>query len=256
MRTKKSLGQHFLRDPQYVQRLVSSITPGTEYIVEIGPGTGMLTRYLVGLRAKLLLIEKDSVLAGRAKTKWEDSHDIEVREADALAFDLLRYYHDNPFTVVGNFPYNISSQIVFRILDLYQSVPEMVGMFQFEVARRIVAGPGSKEYGILSVLVASRYERELLFSVPPEAFDPPPKVTSAVVRLTRRSDPELPCGFRTLQRVVRAAFGQRRKMLRNSLLSLFPVDFLKAPRFEKRPEHLHPHEFVELAVALERLMEK
>ncbi len=159
----------------------------------------------------------------------------------------------NQYSVAGNFPYNISSQIVFRVLEKYGHVPELVGMFQYEMARRIVSGPGSKEYGIISVLTASRYFGRLLFSVPPGAFMPPPKVDSAVIHLRRHVDPELPCQFRSLQVVVKTAFGQRRKMLRNSLAPLFPSGTLDEAFFQQRPEQLSLAEFIDIAVRFEKI---
>lgn len=251
MRAKKSLGQHFLREPSYAQRLASALPAETRNLVEVGPGTGMLTEHLLDHCDRLLLIEKDAALGRLTVARWRDQPKVTAVEADILAFNFTNTFDGEPFAVVGNFPYNISSQIVFRILELHDRVTEMIGMFQYEVAQRIVAGPGTKAYGIISVLVAAYYRGELLFSVPPSAFDPPPKVNSAVIRLTRHSE-TLPCSFASLRSVVRAAFGQRRKMLRNSLQSLLPADALQGAFFQQRPEHLGLSEFIDLAVELER----
>jgi 16S rRNA (adenine1518-N6/adenine1519-N6)-dimethyltransferase len=248
---KKSLGQHFLHEVSYAQRIAEAISPDIRYAVEVGPGHGMLTRFLIGRFDHLLLIEKDAVLARTAHEKWASDH-ISVREADFLTFDLRAYWGERSFAVIGNFPYNISSQIVFRVLELRDQIPEMVGMFQYEMARRILSGPGSKDYGILSVLTATSYYGRMLFKVPPGAFSPPPKVESAAIRLERKADYTMPCDFNSLRRVVRCAFGQRRKMLRNSLKPLFSEKtLLDDVLFQKRPEQVSVPEFIDLAIRYE-----
>jgi 16S rRNA (adenine1518-N6/adenine1519-N6)-dimethyltransferase len=251
MYTKKSLGQHFLKEPVFAERLAEGISSGTRNIVEIGPGTGMLTQHLVGRCDRLLLVEKDTLLAHQETERWADEPSVHVVEADILNFDLAAFFGDEEFTIVGNFPYNISSQILLMALALWERVPEFIGMFQYEVARRIVSGPGSKEYGILSVLSAARFSGKLLFSVPPGAFNPPPKVRSAVIRLTRKEGFSLPCAFASLQTVVRAAFGQRRKMMRNSLKPFLPDTILAGSLYRQRPEQLGLAEFIDIALIYE-----
>ena len=249
---KKSLGQHFLHSVEYARAVADAIGDETRHVVEVGPGRGMLTQFLVGRFDPLLLIEKDSVLAASISERWGAEPGVIVCEADFLSFDLAAFWGDRSYSIVGNFPYNISSQIVFRMLDHREHVPELVGMFQFEMARRIVAAPGSKDYGIISVMTAVAYEGKLLFKVPPGAFTPKPRVNSAVIRLRRKASFALPCEYRSLQIVVRSAFGQRRKMLRNSLKGLLPDKTLQSDAlFQRRPEELTITEFVDLALQYE-----
>jgi 16S rRNA (adenine1518-N6/adenine1519-N6)-dimethyltransferase len=251
-RPKKSLGQHFLNSTDYARAVANAINQDTKNVVEIGPGRGMLTQYLLGRFERLLLIEKDALLAHELEERWGSEPGITVREADFLDFNLNEFWRDSDYSLVGNFPYNISSQIVFRALEHREHVKEVIGMFQLEMAQRIVASPGTKDYGILSVLTATAYEGRLLFRVPTGAFTPPPKVTSAVIRLRRKSNYQLPCSFGALRIVVRSAFGMRRKMLRNSLKGLLPEQtLLHDPLFERRPERLSMEEFVDLALQYE-----
>jgi len=254
IRAKKSLGQHFLHEVAYARRIAETITKHTRNVVEIGPGQGMLTQFLVGRFDHLLLIEKDTVLAKLNSDRWGADPAVSIREADFLKFDLRAFWRAQQFSLVGNFPYNISSQIVFRMLELRDQIPELIGMFQYEMAKRIIARPGSKDYGILSVLTAVAYEGRLLFKVPSGAFKPPPKVESAVIQLIRRKEYSLPCDYASLRMVVRVAFGQRRKMLRNSLKSLFPDEPLQLDvLFQRRPEQLSVNEFIDLAMKYEAL---
>jgi len=216
----------------------------------------MLSQFLVGRFDQLLLLEKDTVLCASLSERWHATPGVTILEADALTFDYKNFWGSHSFSLVGNFPYNISSQIVFMMLSLCDQVPEMVGMFQYEMARRIVAGPGSKDYGIISVLTSAMYSGRMLFRVPAGAFNPPPKVESAVIRLERKSDYGLPCAFSSLQKVVRAAFGQRRKMLRNSLKSLIPNETLLSDAlFQRRPEHLALGDFIDIALEYEALQQ-
>ncbi len=254
IRAKKSLGQHFLHEVDFARRIAAATVGESGNVIEVGPGQGMLTQFLVGRFEQLLLIEKDTLLTQYILERWGSDPGIAIREADFLSFDLVGFWGTRQFSLVGNFPYNISSQIIFRMLDVRDQIPELVGMFQYEMARRIVSGPGSKEYGILSVLTATAYEGRLLFKVPAGAFNPPPKVESAVIRLTRKKDFSLPCDFQSLRIVVRAAFGQRRKMLRNSLKGLLPDETLLGDTlFQRRPEQISVAEFVDLAVKYELL---
>jgi 16S rRNA (adenine1518-N6/adenine1519-N6)-dimethyltransferase len=251
--SKKSLGQHFLHEVDIARRIADAVGPSIRFATEVGPGHGMLTQFLIGRFERLLLIEKDRELAALCTQKFLNNPEVSVREADILTFDLLAFWENRQFLVIGNFPYNISSQIVFRVLELRDHVPEMIGMFQYEMARRIVAGPGTKDYGILSVLTSVMYESRILFKVSAGAFNPPPKVESAVVLLARKASIDLPCTLHSLRLVVKTAFGQRRKMLRNSLRGLFADQtILSEVLFQKRPEQLGVQEFIDIAMRYEQ----
>lgn len=241
---KKSLGQHFLKDESVCKQIVAALQEDAcAQLIEVGPGGGALTKYLLPLpgidfRAvelddeKVLYLEKTYPVI-KGKIIHQSILDIDP------PFEGL-------FTVVGNFPYNISSQILFKVIDWKEQVPVMIGMFQKEVAQRIVSKPGSKVYGILSVLVQAFYEVEYLFDVPPESFNPPPKVMSGVIRLKRKTEILPMKSERALFTLVKAAFNQRRKMLRNSLKSLFEDEFLKDSLFDKRAEQLSIEQFAAL----------
>lgn len=241
---KKSLGQHFLKDESVCKRIVAALQQnGFTQLLEVGPGGGALTKYLLPLpgisfRAVELDDEKVAYLE-----KTYPAIQGKIIHRSILDIDAP---FEGAFTVVGNFPYNISSQILFKVLDWKEQVPVMIGMFQKEVAERVVSKPGSKVYGILSVLVQAFYEVEYLFDVPPESFNPPPKVMSGVIRLQRKSDLLSMKSERALFTLVKAAFNQRRKMLRNSLKSLFEEEFLKDPLFDKRAEQLGIEQFAAL----------
>ena len=256
VRAKKHLGQHFLRDLDAARRIAGGITKhrGCTDVLEVGPGTGALTRPLLqrgDLDVRAVELDEESV-------EYLTTQGVLPAEK-VFGVDLLKWDPDEafpegaPFIVAGNFPYNISSQILFRVLDWRDRVPECVGMFQKEVAERVAEGPGSKTYGILSVLLQSYYDIEYLFTVHEHAFDPPPKVKSGVIRLVRNDVRELPYGltFAHFRRVVKAAFSQRRKTLRNSIKS-GGFDATRIPeRFQgQRAEQLSVDEFHELAAAL------
>jgi 16S rRNA (adenine1518-N6/adenine1519-N6)-dimethyltransferase len=243
VRPKKYLGQHFLTDRNIAHRIVDALPFHPDRaVVEIGPGTGVLTGFLIGKKHDLWLIEIDSesvvhlhqhfpVLAGR------------ILEMDFLKIDPHRW--TQPLSIIGNFPYNISSQIFFKILESRQHVLSVVCMIQKEVADRLAAPPGSKTYGILSVLLQAWYDIEYLFKVPPGVFHPPPAVMSAVIRLTRNNRQSLPCNEQSFVRVVKQAFNTRRKTLRNCLKSLpFLPGTLEQPLFDQRAEQLGVDEFV------------
>ena len=256
VRAKKHLGQHFLRDLDAARRIAESITlhNGCHHVLEVGPGTGALTRPLLDrgdLDVSAVEIDDESV-------HFLTSQGILPAER-VFGVDLLKWNPDEafpngaPFIVAGNFPYNISSQILFRVLDWCDRVPECVGMFQKEVAERVAEGPGSKTYGILSVLLQTYYDIEYLFTVHEHAFDPPPKVKSGVIRLVRNTVRELPFGMSNahFKRVVKAAFNQRRKTLRNSLKGGgFDPDKIPEQFQGKRAEQLSVIEFHALAAAL------
>lgn len=241
---KKSLGQHFLKDESICKMIVAALHENVfERLVEVGPGAGALTKYLLPIKnidfkavelddEKVIYLEKNYPSI-KGKIIHQSILDIDV------PFDL-------PFVLVGNFPYNISTQIVFKVLEWKEQVPIMIGMFQKEVAQRIVSKPGTKVYGILSVLVQTFYEVMYLFDVPPESFNPPPKVISGVIRLKRKTEPISIKSERSLFILVKAAFNQRRKMLRNSLKSLFDGEILQDELFNKRAEQLSIEQFAEL----------
>lgn len=255
MKAKKSYGQHFLTNEALSERIAESLQLTHQYkkILEVGPGKGMLTKYLLQQNNELVVVEADRDMVHYLK-KHYPSLIGQIIEEDFLKVQLDLFFKNEPFGLIGNFPYNISSQILFKMLDYKAQIPEMVGMFQKEVADRIIAPPGSKTYGVISVLIQIYYKGELLFDVDKGNFNPPPKVQSAVIRLTRRDDFVLDCDEKLFKRVVKQAFSQRRKMLRNTM-KLFSKDpdFLSQPLLTKRPEHLSIEDFVNLTkeVALE-----
>ncbi len=241
---KKSLGQHFLRDEQICRRIVEALQqdPITQ-LAEVGPGGGALTKYLLELPdIAFKAIELDAEKVTYLEHQYPAIKGKIIHES---ILDTAIPFTGN-FTVVGNFPYNISSQILFQILEWKQQVPIMIGMFQKEVAVRVASQPGTKDYGILSVLVQAFYEVEYLFDVPPESFNPPPKVMSGVIRLRKReSVPEMHSEKQFFS-LVKAAFNQRRKMLRNPLKPMFTDVELKDPIFTKRAEQLSVQDFAAL----------
>jgi 16S rRNA (adenine1518-N6/adenine1519-N6)-dimethyltransferase len=241
---KKSLGQHFLKDELICRQLVDvwRSTNGS-HLLEVGPGGGALTRFLLELEGvEFKAVELDEEKVNYLHKKYP-SLQGKLIQGSILDIDCP---FGVPFTLMGNFPYNISTQIVFRVLEWRDKVPVMIGMFQKEVAERIVAPPGSRVYGILSVLVQAYYEAEYLFDVPPTSFDPPPKVVSGVLRLKRKAD-EIPVrSERALWVLVKTAFNQRRKMLRNAVKSLFSEETLKQSIFDQRAEQLSVEQFAAL----------
>jgi 16S rRNA (adenine1518-N6/adenine1519-N6)-dimethyltransferase len=254
LKAKKSYGQHFLNREDIAARIAESLQSENQYdkILEIGPGRGMLTKYLLEQPKELMVVEADRDMVFYLKKHYPTLKD-HIIAADFLRIDLKLFFQDTPFALIGNFPYNISSQILFKMLEYRDQIPEMVGMFQKEVAERVVAPSGDKTYGVTSVLVQAFYQGEYLFSVDKGAFTPPPKVRSGVIRLTRREKPLIDCSEKVFRRVVKVAFQQRRKMLRNTMKSLIPDDpVLKEPLFAKRPEKLSIEEFATLALMIEQ----
>jgi len=224
-------------------------------VLEIGPGTGVLTKYLLQRSMNLVAMELDeeSIIYLNHSFRLEhneilqQNNSLEIIQADFLKYDLSTLFNMEPFAITGNFPYNISTQIVFRLLEIRNRVPEFSGMFQKEVAQRICAKEGNKTYGILSVLVQAFYHAEYLFTVKPEVFDPPPKVESGVLRLVRKEGFTLECDEKLLFRVVKTGFNQRRKTLRNSLKIFNLSDNLKEDAiFDQRPEQLGVADFISL----------
>ena len=247
VRAKKHLGQHFLNDEHIAKNIADTLTlKGYQHVLEIGPGTGVLTKYLLKKDIETHVIEIDTESVDYLKANHLNLAD-RVHEQDFLKYDITEIFKDESFAIIGNFPYNISTQIVFKTLEMRQQIPEFSGMFQKEVAERICSKEGSKVYGILSVLTQAFYDAEYLFTVPPTVFIPPPRVDSGVLRLTRKEDFSLPVDEKLFFRVVKTAFQQRRKTLRNSLKSFNLSDNLKANViFGKRPEQLSVDAFIEL----------
>jgi 16S rRNA (adenine1518-N6/adenine1519-N6)-dimethyltransferase len=246
VKAKKRLGQHFLKDENIAKQIVDSLDGDTKNVLEIGPGMGVLTQYLLSKEDyNLFVVEID-----KESVAYLEKHfpplTKRIIEEDFLRLDVQTLFSGH-FSVIGNFPYNISSQILFKILDNKNHIPEMVGMFQKEVAVRVASKPGNKDYGILSVLLQAFYDIEYLFTVEAEVFIPPPKVKSAVIRLKRNAVIHLECDEQKFKQLVKTAFNQRRKTLRNSLKSLSFVDkFTQEDIFNKRPEQLSVAEFIYL----------
>jgi len=250
------LGQHFLTDQNIARDIVESLeATNLTRILEIGPGMGVLTHYLLenkNYETYVIEIDHESVV-------YLNNHFPQLKdriiEGDFLKLDLAEKISQQPFALIGNLPYNISSQIFFKVLENKELVPEVVCMLQKEVAQRICSGPGSKVYGILSVFLQAWYNTDYLFSVPEYVFDPPPKVQSAVVRLTSNGRTELGCNEKLFFKVVKQAFNQRRKMLRNSLKGFSPkIEDLDAVLLTRRPEQLSVNEFIELTNNIENLI--
>lgn len=254
VKAKKALGQHFLTDLNVAKRIADTIQrpelPDDAKkwsdlpVLEIGPGMGVLSQFILnnGRRLKAVEIDSESV---RYLAKVFPS--LEVTEGDFLRLDLKEFF-TGQFALIGNYPYNISSQIFFKVLDYKEDIPVVAGMLQKEVAERICSKPGSKVYGILSVLLQAWYDCEYLFNVPPTVFSPPPKVMSGVIRLTRNSRTELGCDEKLFKTVIKTAFGQRRKTLRNSLSGLIPPDspLREDPIMALRPERLSVEDFIRI----------
>jgi 16S rRNA (adenine1518-N6/adenine1519-N6)-dimethyltransferase len=252
VRPVKALGQHFLNDAGIARDIAYSLPDEGSYnqVLEIGPGTGILTGYLLErFGDRLHVIEVDSRSAEYLRENFK-ALGTRIHQADFLHMDPERYGFEN-FAIIGNFPYNISSQILFRVLDFYEKVPVLAGMFQKEVAVRIASGPGSRDYGILSVLLQARYDIEYLFTVPAHVFTPPPKVLSGVIRMTLKMDHTLGCDPSKFKALVKTAFNQRRKTLRNSLFQLSGGSN-EFPYCKLRPEQLGFAQFVELVLYFEK----
>lgn len=262
VRAKKSLGQHFLNDEHIAQRIAGTISAthlpadakqwGEIPMLEIGPGMGMLTKYLIQTGRDLVAVELDSESVSFLAKMYPG---LKVMEADFLRMDLRELFPGQEFAVIGNYPYNISSQIFFKILENRDRVPVAAGMLQKEVAERICAGPGGRERGILSVLLQAWYDCEYLFTVEPHVFTPPPKVRSGVLRLTRNERTDLGCDPEAFKATVKQAFSQRRKTLRNSLapmLANVPKERIEpiAGLLAERPERLSVEQFILLTNTL------
>lgn len=256
VRAKKHLGQHFLNDENIARNTVEALLEKdrTSFVVEVGPGTGVLTQFLINDVEGFLAMDVDQESVDYLKAKYPEKKE-KVIFADFLQADLQKVAGQK-FNVVGNFPYNISSQIMFKVLDNKNSVDYVVGMFQKEVAMRLAEKPGSKVYGILSVLLQAFYNIEYLFTVHENVFTPPPKVKSAVIRLTRNNVQKLDCDEELFKKVVKTTFNQRRKTIRNSVRTLFNNNELRHPLLDKRPEQLSVAQFVELTQFVQDQMAK
>ena len=262
VKAKKFLGQHFLKDEGIARQIADTLSlKGYTNVIEIGPGTGVLTKYLLLRDIDLVAMDLDADSIVYLNHSFPLEHpkvlqregSFQVVEADFLNYNLTQLFGEAPFAITGNFPYNISTQIVFKMLEMKEQVPEFSGMFQKEVAKRICEKEGSKAYGILSVLVQAFYDAEYLFTVHPQVFDPPPKVQSGVLRLVRKTNFTLDCDEKLLFRVVKAAFNHRRKTIRNSLKSFDLSDSLREDAiFNLRPEQLSVSDFIQLTRKIQK----
>ena len=255
VRAKKYLGQHFLNNEAIAQRIVNSLDyeeNENNAVIEIGAGMGVLTQFLVNKKYSFYVVELDTesveyLVSAFPKLKIENR----LIEGDFLKFNFDTIKEEK-VAIIGNFPYNISSQILFKVYENKEIVPELVGMFQKEVAERIASKPGTKKYGILSVLLQAYYDIEYLFTVEETEFNPPPKVKSGVLRLKRNKVKKLACDEKLFKTIVKSSFNQRRKMLRKSLKSFVQGKDISDELLQKRPEQLSVNEFVELVSLIEK----
>jgi len=246
VRPKKHLGQHFLTDKNIAGKISDCLTGNFSTVCELGPGTGILTSALLKREdiTQLKLIEIDTESVEYLNTNFNDSR-LEIIEKDFLKYDLEKISTE-PFALIGNFPYNISSQIFFKAIEQRELIPEIAGMIQKEVAERMIAKPGNKTYGILSVLMQTWYDIEYCFTVNENVFFPPPKVKSAVIRMTRNKNKKIDCDEKLLINVVKTAFNQRRKTMRNSLKNLITDSIKPNEILNLRPEQLSIEQFIKL----------
>ena len=258
VKPKKFLGQHFLKDLKVAQDIADTVDACPNLpILEVGPGMGVLTQFLLPKERTVKVVEVDYESVAYLREAYPQLED-NIIEDDFLKMNLQRLFDGQPFVLTGNYPYNISSQIFFKVLDYKDQIPCCSGMLQKEVAERLAAGPGSKTYGILSVLLQAWYDVEYLFTVSEKVFDPPPKVKSAVLKMTRNDRKELGCDEKLFKTVVKTSFNQRRKTLRNSMKPLLGKDCpdYALPIFDKRPEQLSVEQFVELTLISQKHLEK
>lgn len=252
VKAKKHLGQHFLKDEQVAKNIADTLQlKGYEDVLEIGPGMGVLTKYMLEKPVTTYVVEIDTESVEYLELHYPKLHG-KIIAKDFLKYDINEVFKGKQFAIIGNFPYNISTQIVFKMLELRNQIPEFSGMFQKEVAERICEKKGSKTYGILSVLVQAFYEAEYLFTVDENVFNPPPKVKSGVLRLTRKENFSLPCDEKLFFRVVKTGFQQRRKTLRNSLKTMNLSDALREDTiFNLRPEQLSVDDFINITLKIQ-----
>lgn len=262
VRPKKNLGQHFLTDLNIAKRIADTVDACPDIpVLEIGPGMGVLTQFLVEKPRQVKAVEIDDESVRYLNEKFPKLRDNIIGD-DFLKMDLRQVFDGKTFVLTGNYPYDISSQIFFKMLDNKELIPCCTGMIQREVALRIASKPGSRQYGILSVMIQAWYDTEYLFTVDEDVFNPPPKVKSAVIRMTRNGVQDLGCDETLFKRVVKTVFNQRRKMLRVSLKPLFNKETMPLPEFfandmmTKRPEQLAVADFVELTNRVASVMGK
>ena len=256
VKPKKFLGQHFLKDLKIAQDIADTVDAVPELpVLEVGPGMGVLTQFLVNKQRLVKVVEVDFESVAYLREEFPSLED-HIIEDDFLKMNLERVFEGKPFVLTGNYPYNISSQIFFKMLDNKNLIPCCTGMIQKEVAERIAAGPGSKTYGILSVLIQAWYNVEYLFTVSEKVFNPPPKVKSAVIRMTRNEAQELGCDEKLFKLVVKTTFNQRRKTLRNSIKPILGKDcpLCEDVLFNNRPEQLSVAEFISLTNNVEKAL--
>ena len=258
VKPKKFLGQHFLKDLKVAQDIADTVDACPELpVLEVGPGMGVLTQYLLPKQRPLKVVELDYESVAYLREAFPQLED-NIIEDDFLKMTLPRLFDGKPFVLTGNYPYNISSQIFFKMLENKDLIPCCTGMIQKEVAERMAAGPGSKTYGILSVLMQAWYKVEYLFTVHEHVFNPPPKVKSAVIRMTRNDTTQLGCNEALFKQVVKTTFNQRRKTLRNSIKPILGKDcsLTQDALFDKRPEQLSVQQFIELTNMVEEELAK
>lgn len=254
VKPKKFLGQHFLKDLKVAQNIADTVDACPELpILEVGPGMGVLTQFLISKNRPLKVVELDFESVAYLREHFPALED-NIIEDDFLKMHLERIFDGQPFVLTGNYPYNISSQIFFKMLEYKDFIPCCTGMIQKEVAERMAASPGSKTYGILSILVQAWYHVEYLFTVHEHVFNPPPKVKSAVIRMTRNNTQELGCNEQLFKQIVKTTFNQRRKTLRNSIKPILGKEnpLLNDELFNKRPEQLSVQQFIDLTNRVEK----
>ena len=259
VKPKKALGQHFLKDLSVARRIADSIDTCPQLpLLEIGPGMGVLTQFLMEKERPLKVVEIDRESVAYLQDNFPKQLSDNIIAGDFLKMNLQECFNGQPFVLIGNYPYNISSQIFFKMLDNKELIPCCAGMIQKEVAERIASPAGKKAYGILSVLLQAYYYIEYLFTVSEHVFDPPPKVKSAVIRMTRNHRESLPCDEKLFKTVIKTAFNQRRKTLRNSLKPLLGKEaaVYSEPIFDKRPEQLTVDQFIELTLLAEKSLKQ
>ncbi len=258
VKPKKFLGQHFLKDLQIAKDIADTVDSCPNIpILEVGPGMGVLTQFLIPKERRLKVVELDFESVAYLHENFPQLGG-NIIEQDFLRMDLSALFDGSPFVLTGNYPYNISSQIFFKMLDYKDLIPCCTGMIQKEVAERIAAKPGSKTYGILSILIQAWYHVEYLFTVHENVFNPPPKVKSAVIRMTRNESTQLGCDEKLFKQIVKTTFNQRRKTMRNSIASILPKDnpLSNDPIFNKRPEQLSIQEFIDLTNRVENALKE
>ncbi len=248
MKARKSYGQHFLIEPGAAERIADLLVdhPNIEQIVEVGPGMGALTKHLLPHSKRLIAVEADKHLLPFLFNHYGQYPNLKIVHANFLKLELNEQCGDDEFIIIGNFPYNISSQIIFKLIEYRAQCPALIGMFQKELADRLIAEPGSKTYGVISALVQLFYTGERIFNLDPGAFNPPPKVKSTVIRLNRKEHfPKV--DYKKYRTLVKLAFGQRRKKMRNTIGHMFSKETIKSHKFfQERPEQLSVEDFIEL----------